>query len=185
MYKYTNVFWLKDKSPLLSVQNKHFYLLFSINKLNYSKAKKNEKSRDTVQQIYIHIHIHIHIYTKIHTYIHIYKRHIHINITNARIHTYISIHRRTRTHDYAHVHAIVKMQLKIVVTHARKCTCKDSHAHRNACPWAHICAHTYAYALPLSPICMFSLVMLQLRICLQVTINPFPPGHWSTLKPDK
>ena len=36
---------------LVSVQNKHFYLLFSINKLNYSKAKKNEKSRDTVQQI--------------------------------------------------------------------------------------------------------------------------------------
>ena len=35
----------------MSVQNKHFYLLFSMNKLNYSKAKKNEKSRDTVQQI--------------------------------------------------------------------------------------------------------------------------------------
>ena len=39
------------KSPLMSVQNKYFYLLFSINKLNHSKAKKNEKSRDTVQQI--------------------------------------------------------------------------------------------------------------------------------------
>ena len=35
----------------MSVQNKHFYLLFSMNKLNCSKAKENEKSRDTVQQI--------------------------------------------------------------------------------------------------------------------------------------
>ena len=39
----------RTKSPLVSVQNKHFYLLFSINKLNYSEAKKNKKSRDTVQ----------------------------------------------------------------------------------------------------------------------------------------
>ena len=54
IYTYTNIQMCSDwrtKSPLVSVQNKHFYLLFSMNKLNYSKGKKNEKSRDTVQQI--------------------------------------------------------------------------------------------------------------------------------------
>ena len=99
---------------------------------------------------------------------------MHIHITNARIHTYISIHRCTHTHDYAHMHAIVKMQLKAVLTNARKCTCEQPHAHRHACPRPNI-----------SPICMLSLVMLQLRICLQVTINPFLPGHRSTQKPGK
>ena len=54
---------------------------------------------------------------------------------------YISIHRCTRTHDYAHVHAIVKMQLKIVMTHAHKCTCEQPHAHRHACP-RHAYMHT-------------------------------------------
>ena len=34
---------------------------------------------------------------------------------------------------YAHVHAIVKMQLKIVMMHAHKCTCEQPHAHRQAC----------------------------------------------------
>ena len=34
----------------------------------------------------------------------------------------------------------------------------------------------HTYALHLSPICTLSLFMSQLRICLQVTINPFPPG---------
>ena len=86
-------------------------------------------------------------------------------------------------HDYAHVHAIVKMQLKIFMMHAHTCSCEQPHAHRHTCPSAHIYAHTYVYALPLSPICMLSLVMSQLRICLQVTINPFQPGHWSTQKP--
>ena len=103
-----------------------------------------------------------------------------MHITNACIHTYVGIHRCTRTHDYVHVDAIVKMQLKIVLTHARKCTYEQPHANRHACPRAHIYAHTYVYALPLSPICMLSLVMSQLRICLQVTINPFLPGHQST-----
>ena len=51
IYKHTNVFDWRTKSPLVSVQNKHSYLLISINKLNFSKAKKNEKSGDTVQQI--------------------------------------------------------------------------------------------------------------------------------------
>ena len=133
---------------------------------------------------YMHTYTCTLIYTNIHTFTYMH-RHIHIQITNARIHTYISIHRCTRTHDYAHLHAIVKMQLKIVMTHAHKCTCEQPHAHRRACPHAHIYAHTYVYALPLSPICMLSLVMSQLRICLQVTINPFPPGHQSTQKPGK
>ena len=133
--------------------------------------------------IYIPIHIHTHIDINMHhtfTYIH---RYIHIHITNARINTYISIHRCTRTHDYAHVHAIVKMQLKIVLTHARKCTCEQPHAHRHACPRSHIYAHTYVHAL--SPICMLSVVMSQLRICLQVTTNLFPSGHRPTQKPGK
>ena len=121
-----------------------------------------------------------------HTFTHIH-RHIHIHITHARIHTYITIHRCTRANDFAHVHAIVKMQLKIVLIHAYKCTCEQTHAYRHACPRAHIYAHTHMYALPLSlsPTCMFSLVMSQLKICLQVTINPFPPGHRPTQKPGK
>ena len=140
----------------------------------------------THTQIYIHIYTHIYIYihTYIQTYIHIFTyihRYIHMHITNACIHTYVGIHRCTRTHDYVHVDAIVKMQLKIVLTHARKCSYEQPHANRHACPRAHI----YVYALPLSPICMLSLVMSQLRICLQVTINPFPPGHQSTQKPGK
>ena len=46
--------------------------------------------------------------------------------------------------------AIVKMQLKIVLMHAHKCTCEQPHAHRHACLCTHIYAHTYVYALPLS-----------------------------------
>ena len=87
IYKYTNIRMCSNwrtKRPLVSVQNKHFYLLFSINKLNYSKAKKNEKSGNTLYSksnknyvciyIYIHTHINTHIYTNIHTYIHIYTQ---------------------------------------------------------------------------------------------------------------
>ena len=60
IWKYTNIQTCKcvltegrnlTEIPLVSVQNQYFYLLFSINKLNYSKAKKNIKSRDTVHQI--------------------------------------------------------------------------------------------------------------------------------------
>ena len=74
----------------MSVQNKHFYLLLSINKLNYSKAKKNEKSRDILyitanlikkffvcDAISIHTYTHTYIYTielyiYMYTYIYIY-----------------------------------------------------------------------------------------------------------------
>ena len=73
------------------------------------------------------------------------------------------------------MHAIVKVQLKFL-THACKSTCEQPHAHRHACPRAHIDTHMHTYALHLSPICTLSLFMSQLRICLQVTINPFPPG---------
>ena len=124
---------------------------------------KSNKKCVCLLYIYTYIHTHIYTYTFIHTYTytytHIYTnihtfayihRHIHIHITNARIHTYISIHRCTRTHDYAHVHAIIKMQLKIVLTHACKCTCEQPHAHRHVCPRAHIYAHTYVCMLSLS-----------------------------------
>ena len=137
--------------------------------------------------IHIQIHIHIHTHTYIPTYIHTFTyihRHIHIHITNARIHTYISIHRCTRTHDYAHVHAIVKLQLKSS-THVRKSTCEQPHAHSYACLPAHIYPHTHMCALFLSPICMLSLVISQLRICPQVTINSLPPWYRSTQKPGK
>ena len=119
-----------------------------------------------------------------HRFTHIH-RHIHIHITYARIHTYISINRCTRAHDFAHVHAIVKMQLKIVLVHAYKRTREQTHAYRHTCLRAQIYADTHMYAVPLSPICMLSLVMSQLKICLQVTINPFPTGHWSTQTPGK
>ena len=39
----------------------------------------------------------------------------------------------------------------------------------------HVYAHTYMHTC----ICMFSLVMSRLRICLQVTINPFLHGYQS------
>ena len=90
------------------------------------------------------------------------------------------------THDYAHVHAIVKMQFKIVLTRAQPNAHMNNYMHQTD---MHVCKHTYmqthVYALPLSPICMLSLVMSQLRICLQVAINPFQPGHRSTQKPGK
>ena len=41
--------WKDKKSSCVS--SKQTFLLLGTNKLNYSKAKKNEKSRDTVQQI--------------------------------------------------------------------------------------------------------------------------------------
>ena len=44
-----------------------------------------------------------------------------------------------------------------------------TNAHMNS--HMHTYMHTHLYALPLTPICMLSLVMSQLRICLQVTIN--------------
>ena len=98
---------------------------------------------------YIYTHIHIHTQTYIHTFTYIH-RHIHIHITNACIHTYVSIHRCTRTHDYAHVHAIVKMQLKIVLTRAHKCTCEQLHAHTDIPVRIPTYMHTHVYALPLS-----------------------------------
>ena len=164
----------------------------------YSKSNKNFCACIYIYT-YIHTYIYIYIYTYIYIYINLYiqtyihtlryiHRHIHIHITNACIHTYISIHRCPHTHishDYVHVHAIVTMQLKIFMMHAHTCTCEQPHAHRHACPSGHIYAHTYVYALPLSPICMLSLVMSQLSICLQVTIKPFLPGHWSTQKQGK
>ena len=205
---------LTEGQKVLLCQNKHFYLLFSINKLNYNKAKKNEKSQEILYSksnkkfcVYIYLYVHIdtyiytytspiyiynmhiyictHIYTNIHTFTYIH-RHIHIHITNACIHTYISIHRCTHTwlctcacNCYA-----IKNCFDACVQ-VPMWSCKQPHAHRHACPRAHIYAHKYVYALPLSPIYMLSLVMLQLRICLQVTINPFLPGHRSTQKPDK
>ena len=90
----------------------------------------------------------------------------------------------TRAHDYTHVHAIVNMQLKFS-THVRKSTCEQPNAHRHACARAHIYAHSHMHALPPSPICMLSLVVSHLRICLQATINPFPPEYQSIQKPGK
>ena len=112
MYKHTNKQMCSDwrtKSPLVSVQKKHFYLLFSINKLNCSKAKKNKKSRDTVHSVqcvvctniytYIQTHTHTHTHTHIYTYIYmlcIHTIHTHIYID---IHTYTHIH---ASHTYTH-----------------------------------------------------------------------------------
>ena len=77
---------------------------------------------------YTYIHLHTHIYTNIHTYIYIYTQ----TYTHARIHTYVrSIQRCTRTHNYPHAHVIAKMQLKIILTHVRKCTCEHPHADRH------------------------------------------------------
>ena len=103
MYKHTNKQMCSDwrtKSPLVSVQKKHFYLLFSINKLNCSKAKKNKKSRDTVHSvqcvvctnIYTYIQTHTHTHTHTYIYIYIYVMHTH--------YTYPYIHRHT--HIYTH-----------------------------------------------------------------------------------
>ena len=47
----------------------------------------------------------------------------------------------------------------------------DTHLH------AHIYAHKHMHAPPPFPICMLSLVMSHLKICLQVTINPFSPEY--------
>ena len=90
----------------------------------------------------------------------------------------------TRAHDYAHAHAIVDMHLKLF-TRVCRSTREQTHAHRHACPRAHIYAHTHMHALPPFPINMLSLVMSHVRICLQVTINPFPAEYRSTQKPGK
>ena len=47
----------------------------------------------------------------------------------------------------------------------------NNHMHTDMHVHMHTYMHTHVYAFPLSPICMLSLVMSQLRICLQVTIN--------------
>ena len=158
--------------------------------------------------VYLYIHTHIHIYTHIHTHIqfihiyiytythniqtyvhtctHIHRHNIHIHITHACIHTYISIHSQVHTcaHDSAHMHAI-KMQLKFL-TYVSKSTCEQPHAsHRHTCLRAPIYSHMYMYVLPISHICILSVVMSQLRICLQVTINSFLPGYRSTQKQGK
>ena len=104
--KYTNL-WMfsnwRTKRPIVSAKNKHFYLLFSINKLNYSKAKKNEKSGNTLygksNKNYVCIYIYIYLYIYIHTYIYIYI-YIHINThVYTNIHTYIHIYTQTYTHQ--------------------------------------------------------------------------------------
>ena len=53
-----------------------------------------------------------------------------------------------RAYEYAHVHAIVKMQLKLLMH-----LCKSTYEQ------PYIYAQIHMYALPLSPICMLSLVM--------------------------
>ena len=62
-----------------------------------------------------------------------------------------------------------------IFTHVCKSTCEQPHAHRHACLHGYIYAHMHMHALLASPICMLTLVMSHLSICLQVTINPFPP----------
>ena len=52
----------------------------------------------------------------------------------------------TRAHDYAHAHAIVDMQLKLF-TRVCRSTREQTHAHRHACPRAHIYAHSHKHAL--------------------------------------
>ena len=70
--------------------------------------------------------------------------------------------------------------IKIVMTHAHKFRSEQPHAHRHLCPHAHVHVQTHVVALPLSPICMLFLLMSQVRVCIQITINLFLPGYWST-----
>ena len=134
----------------------------------------------TYTHIYIHIHICIHMH--IHRYINI------IHITNSKcMHSHIYKYTLdAHTHDYAHVHAIVKMQFEIVLTRAQPNKHMNNYMHHTDMHVRkHIYANTCVHSPSLSQCMMLSLVMSQLRICLQVTINPFPPGHRSTQKPGK
>ena len=118
--------------------------------------------------VYILIHTYTHIYTytykHTHTYTHTYTKHkyIHshiytdiytlIHITNGKcMHSHIYKYTLgAHTHDYAHVHAIVKMQFKIVLTRAQPNAHMNNYMHQTD---MHVCKHTYMQ----THMCMLSL----------------------------
>ena len=131
------------------------------------------------RRTYLHIRTHTRIYTNIHAYIHTYTQtytDTHHQCTHS--HT-ISIHRCTRAYDYVQMHALVKLQL-IFFWRMHTNAHVSNHIHTNTHVHVDTYMQTHVCMLSLSPICMRSLVMSQLRMCLQVTINPLPPGHQTT-----